>query len=177
MQQYLYNFAAPSQWVLNACVFARRWALQKLGPIYPLLCTALGLQTIVVICQFTINDKAKIRSTASERVTIGETEEGGQSGMHSLQRERHLTDKATFLVASLNEEECSNVATKLHCFRDAGNHHGWAQHKSALFQICRKVPWLVWGLGRNVLPHHWQIPFLVSHTLKVTTKCLKAFDQ
>ena len=107
--------------------------------------------------------------------TAGETERQGLLTLHR-ERERHLTDKATFLVASLGAEECSNVATKLHCFRDASNHHGWAQHKSALFQICRKVPWLVRGLGSNVLPHHWWwIPLLASQ--KVTTKCLKAFDQ
>ena len=88
-------------------------------PIYTVVCGTLGLQ------KFRINDKAKIRSTASERLTIGETEELGTEWYAEFaERERHLTDKATFLVASLSEEECSNVATKLHCFRDAGNHHG-----------------------------------------------------
>ena len=33
-------------------------------------------------------------------------------------------DKAAFLGASLGVEECSNVVTRLHCFRDASNHRG-----------------------------------------------------
>ena len=76
-------------------------------------------------------------------------------------RQSHVPPCLTHWVSA---EECSNVATKLHCFRDAGNHHhGWAQHKSALFQICRKLPWLVW-----------------AEMYCLTTgrqKCLKDFDQ
>ena len=76
-------------------------------------------------------------------------------------RQSHVPPCLTHWVSA---EECSNVATKLHCFRDAGNHHhGWAQHKSALFQICRKLPWLVWV----------EMCCLTTGRLK----CLKDFDQ
>ena len=108
-----------------------------------MLCTC---PSETVINQFPMNGKAEIRSTttASERVSMRKTEAGTQGVVLMvtmvMHRERHLTDKATILVASLSVEECSNTVTKLHCSRDAGSHHhhGWDNTKVHCFRFASK---------------------------------------
>ena len=121
----------------------------------------------MVRCQFPINDKVKVRSTAGERVTTaGETE---RQGLLTLHRERErdiwqtkprsslphsvrrnaLTWRQNCIVSEMLATTMAGPNTKVHCFRYAAKCHGWSGVWAAMYCLTTGGGYLYWPHRRS----------------------------